>query len=546
MQELRLVPAAVGVWVGALCCLLWGPVWAGGALAVGAGACVLYKEYGQAILVAGLGAASTLGTQLRCVLASRWEQTGHAQGSVVGIISGQPRELASGGYLIRMNVDGYPAAMPVFMEDLPPHAVPGAHVEAIGRVGESTVPGVGTVTINGDIAVHAGPQGMARLADYVRTTFDQAVQAQVGEATRGLIPGMVLGDTSSQSDAEQQMYIDTGLSHLSAVSGSNVAIVTSAAVIATTLLRLGLRYRLAAATAALLLFAGLVGPDPSVLRASVTGLVGLTAVMASTRAEPIHALCFSIIGLVLVDPDLAVHYGFALSVAATAGIVALSPLLYRALAFTQWPDIVVRALAVAIAADIATMPIVALMAGQVSLVSVVANVLVAPVVPPITVLGLLACVLSLLPGGFEALVLWIVEPLAWWVQAVAAYGANLPSATVNASPPVVLVCYGWIVAGFLLHRPRVTFAVVAALLLGTNVSFHAARPIDPTTLRAHVVETKEDVEPIPAGTELVVVLEDGRPHRFPVVTTSGIPVLFPNRDGRVVLYADGTQRLLGP
>ena len=110
----------------------------------------------------------------------------------------------------------------------------------------------------------------------------------------------------------------------------------------------------------------------------------------------------------------------------------------------------------------------------------------------------------------------------------------------------MLVCYGWIVAGFLLHRPRVTFAVVAALLLGSNVSLHAARPIDPATLRAHVVETKEDVEPIPAGTELVVVLEGGRPHRFPVVTTSGIPVLFPNRDGRVVLYADGTQRLLGP
>ena len=51
MQELRLVPAAVGVWAGALCCLLWGPVWAGGALAVGAGVCVLYKEYGQAIPV---------------------------------------------------------------------------------------------------------------------------------------------------------------------------------------------------------------------------------------------------------------------------------------------------------------------------------------------------------------------------------------------------------------------------------------------------------------------------------------------------------------
>lgn len=512
---------------------------------------MLYREYGQAILVAGLGIASTLGTHLRGVLAHRWEathpdQSGQVPKSVVGTIIGHPRELASGGYLTRIHVEGYPAAIPAFSEKLPPHAVPGAHVEVIGALGESTVPGVGAVTINGDIAVLAGPQGMAKLAEHVRSTFDQSVQAQVGEATRGLIPGMVLGDTSSQSDAEQQTYIDTGLSHLSAVSGSNVAIVTSAAVIIATLLGFGLRYRLAAAAGSLLLFAGLVGPEPSVLRASVTGLVSLTAIMASTRTEPIHALCLSIIGLVLVDPDLAVNFGFALSVAATAGIVALSPLLYRALAFTQWPDIVVRALAVAIAADIATMPIIALMAGQVSLVSVAANVLVAPVVPPITVLGLLACVLSLLPGGVEAIVLWLVEPLAWWVHAVASFGADLPSATVRASPPVVLVGYGWIVAGFLLRRPRATLALTTVLLISCNVPFYSARTVDPMTLRAHVVETKEDVEPIPAGTEIVVVLEGGRPHSYPVVTPTGIPVLFPNRDGRVLLYTDGTQRLLGP
>ena len=110
----------------------------------------------------------------------------------------------------------------------------------------------------------------------------------------------------------------------------------------------------------------------------------------------------------------------------------------------------------------------------------------------------------------------------------------------------MLVGYGWIVAGFLLRRPRATLALTTVLLIGCNVPFHSARTVDPMTLRAHVVETKEDVEPIPAGTEIVVVLEGGRPHSYPVVTPTGIPVLFPNRDGRVLLYTDGTQRLLGP
>lgn len=547
MQELRLAPAAVAVWAGALCCLVWGVPSAVIVVMVGAAACIACKEFGQAILVTGLGLASVAGTELRRAAARAWDfgQT-ISTGQLFGTVRGQPRELTDGGYLTRVSVEGYPAPIPVFTDELSAGSVPGAHVSVTGRIGESTVPGIGTVTINGDVEVVTGPAGMARVLEHVRSTFGEAVHAHVGEATSGLIPGMVLGDTQFQTETEQQAYIDTGLSHLSAVSGSNVAIVTSAAVIVATLLGLGLRARLAAAAVALVVFAGLVGPDPSVLRASVSGLVGLTAVVASSRAEPIHALCLAVIGLVLVDPDLAVHYGFVLSVAATGGIVVVSPLLYRALAFTRWPDIIVRALAVALAADIVTMPIIALMSGRVSLVSVVANVLVAPVVPAVTVLGLIACLLALAPGGLELVLLWCIEPLAWWVHFVAVRGAALPVSTIDASPVVVLVCYGWVVAGFLLRRPRATLAVTAAVLIGTHVPLHTARELDVSTLNAHVVATKEDVEPVPAGTHIVVVLEGGRPHRYPVVTPAGLPVIFPNRDGRVAVYTDGTQRLLGP
>ena len=196
---------------------------------------------------------------------------------------------------------------------------------------------------------------------------------------------------------------------------------------------------------------------------------------------------------------------------------------------TRWPDILVRALAVAVAADVATMPIVAMMAGKVSLVSVGANVVVAPVVGPVTVLGLAVAVLSLVPGGLETPVLWCVEPMAWWVHTVARTGAGIPGATVAATPLVALVVYGWVVAGVLAGRPRVTLCATVACV----AMFAApAQPtsIDPAGKRAHVVDTVEEVEPVPAGAELVVVLEGGPARTRPVATREGIPVIFPNRE----------------
>ena len=548
MQELRLAPAALVMWGATICCLLIGLLPAGFFVVATALVFFCAREKGQAILVAGLGAASLICTSLRIRIATSFALSHEVGRSAEfpATVLGQPKPLSSGGFLTNVSLDGYPAKIPVFAPELDDSVVSGASVAVSGQVRESTFPGIGTVTVNGEVDTVAAPRGFAAFAHHVRATFGQSVQANVGDAAGGLIPGMVLGDTQYQTEAEQQAYIDTGLSHLSAVSGANVAIVTTFAIVVASLVGLGLRGRLIAAAIALSLFAALIGPDPSVLRASVTGLVGVVAVVASARVEPIHALCLSVIVLIFIDPDLAVHFGFALSVAATAGIVALNPLLYRALAVTGWPDIVVRALAVAIAADLATIPIIALMTGQVSLVSVAANVLVAPVVPLITVLGLIAVVLALLPGGLEVVLLRAMEPFAWWVHKVATWGSEMPFALIDATPAAALVAYGWIVAGLVAGRPRLTFATIVSLILVLQAPFAGhGRTLDPGQLTAHVVESKEDVEPIPAGTQVVVVLESGRPHSRPVQTASGIPVLFPNRDGPVRLYADGTQELRG-
>lgn len=326
--------------------------------------------------------------------------------------------------------------------------------------------------------------------------------------TRGLLRGLVLGDTSLQTETEKRVYQVTGLSHLSAVSGANISLVTSAAAIV--LRPAGPRLQIAGSLAALVAYACLVGPEPSVLRASVTGVVGLLAVLNSARMQPAHALSLGVLGLLLWDASLARSFGFALSVAATAGIVALHPLIYRALTPLRLPEVLARALAVSIAADCSTMPLVALMTGKVSLVAVLANVIVAPAVAPATILG---CLAVLAPP-----LLVLAQPFTWWIFHVAHGCATLGLGTVEATPLGVAVAYGWIGLG-LRYRPRATASVVCALAIAI-----AWRPPLP---------------PVTGGG--IVMLEEGPPHKRPVRTPGGTPVLYPNRDGPVTVHADGRQ-----
>nr|VDG63067.1 ComEC family competence protein [Streptococcus thermophilus] len=533
MSELRLVPAAATVWAATLIAIVYGIRPATVLVVAIAAAALMARQPGHAMLTAGLGACTLAVTWAR-IVAAQARQIGN---TVIGTVSGTPRDVTGGGWVVNVSVSGYPVPVPVFTEDVPDSVAAGSPVEVSGQVGESSRPGVGTVVINGDVSVLGPPTGFAAWAGAVREKFASAVECTVGEHSQGLIPGMVLGDVSLQSATEQQAYVDTGLSHLSAVSGANCMYVATAALLAARLMRAGLRLQLITAGCALLVYAGLVGPEPSVLRASVSGLVGFVAVISSTRAEPIHALCLSVIGLVLVDSDLAVDYAFALSVAATAGIVAVAPLFYRLLAPLGWPDIVNRALSVALAADLATAPIIAAMVGQVSVVSVLANVLVSPVTGAVTVLGMAAAILAQIHTGLAAPVLWIIAPMAGWIRTVAEVGSGMPGTTVGAAPLAVVVFYGWVIAGFWAGRPRLTMAcgvaVMASAVITAAWGATGGQDLrDVETLHAHVVNTEEEVEPVPPGTQLVVVLDPAAGEQTrPVFTRGGIPVIYPGRDG---------------
>ena len=137
-----------------------------------------------------------------------------------------------------------------------------------------------------------------------------------------------------------------------------------------------------------------------------------------------------------------------------------------------------------------------------------------------------------------------MEPFTWWIHTVAAGCQGLPVSTVSASPLVVLLAYGWIVAGLLLGHPIKTLGIVVGILTAASCAGaqHRAPVVPLDSIAVHVVETEEEVGSAPPGTQAIIVRSgEGRPRDRPSRTKEGIPVLYPARDGPVSLHADGTQ-----
>src|SRR4051812_30395890 len=179
------------------------------------------------------------------------------------------------------------------------------------------------------------------------------------------------------------------------MSGANVAIVLAGVLRPLRRRAVDRRVQAGAAGLALMGFVVLAGPGASVMRAAAMGAVTLLALASGRPRAAVPALGAAVCVLLLLDPGLARDPGFALSVAATAGIVLLAPGWSRRLRQCGCWAVLADAVAVSAAAGVVTAPIVAGLSGTVSLVSVPANLLVAPAVPAATVLGLLAAGLGL-------------------------------------------------------------------------------------------------------------------------------------------------------
>lgn len=354
--------------------------------------------------------------------------------------------------------------------------VPGQAVEFQARV---DLPGRRDLTVVMLLA-QGSPQNVGglpwwqRVARSVRTDFATATSRALPPEPAGLLPALVDGDTSALPDELREEFEIAGLEHLCVVSGANFTILLGAVLLVVRVLTLGPRAGALVAGAALVMFVIIARPDPSVLRAGAMGAITLLALVTGRRKQALPALCAAIIGLLAVWPALAVSAGFALSVCATAGLILLAPSWADWLRARGWRRVPAEIFAVAAGAFVVTTPLMVALDGKVSLVAIFANILVEPVIAPITVIGAIGAMLACVWLPLAVLVVRCAAPPMWWLLFVAEHVADVPDSSVEVPGGLlggliacVVVAVGIVALRFAVIRRvvlTVAFGVAAAAI----------------------------------------------------------------------------------
>lgn len=259
------------------------------------------------------------------------------------------------------------------------------------------------------------PPGYQRWASGLRAGLVSAAERALPSDAAGLLPALVVGDVSGLDEDLVADFRAAGLTHLTAVSGANFTLVVGSALALARATSLGPRPAAAIAGVVLVAFAIIARPSPSVLRAAVMSAVALLALVTARRKQAMPALAAAVLGLLAWQPALAVAPGFALSVAATGALIVIAPILVAYLE-RLLPKLLAEAVAVAVAAHLGTMPILMALGSPVGVIAMLANLLVAPVIAPITVLGAVAAVvMPITETGAEIAARATGPPLAWLI-----------------------------------------------------------------------------------------------------------------------------------
>ncbi|WP_370864879.1 ComEC/Rec2 family competence protein [Nocardioides agariphilus] len=443
VPDLRLPLLGLAAWMGALA-VRWEPVASFGALAAVVAAVLSISLAGVrwprrrraaltavAVLVVGAGVGVVAVTRLQAVrdgpVARLAEQ--RAVVTLTARVTDDPARIAGrfgDQVLVRVEVSHRQAVL-VFGDTTWERVAIGERVRLTGRLAPSDDDEVAaTVSPRGPPVRTAAASLGWRASEALRTSIRQSV-AHRPQAQAALVPALVDGDDTDLPTELTEDFRTTGLTHLTAVSGTNLTLVVGFLLVVARWAGVRGRWLAGVGAAGIVGFVLLARTEPSVLRAAAMGAVALLGLGRGGWHRGVRGLGAAVVVLLLLDPRLAVQPGFALSVLATGGILLAAPAWRDAMG--RWlPRWLAEAVAVPAAAQLACTPLVAAISGQVSLVAVLANLLVAPLVGPATVLGLLGGLVGLASDRAAQLVGILAGWCVAWIIWVAQRGATLPGA----------------------------------------------------------------------------------------------------------------------
>ena len=408
--------------------------------------------------------------------------------------------------------------------------------QGIGAIGEARA---------ADVAGREGGPSAAILG--LRDALLTGLNRIVPEPEAALGAGILLGVRTAIAPEIDEAFERAGLTHVVAISGWNIAIVAGlVGAAARPLERRAGRVATAALVAATVAgYVVLTGATPSVVRAALMAGALVVARLGGSPAHAASALGLAALVMLVAAPSVLWDIGFQLSLLATAGVLWFGAPIERRLA--AWPALVREPIALTLAAQITTLPVILVNFERLSLVAPIANVLVVPLVPLAMLLSAIAAVTGVVASTVPVPVVsdglaWLAGGAAWLVlKAMIFLGttvASIPYASVDVSVPAP-IAVAWL--------PIVALAGWA-LAPGPPKSEAGAAESAGSASRAGLADVARRVtRPLPIAAGLVVALglasvaqaADGRLHVTVLDVGQGDAILIEAPTGATMLVDGG-------
>jgi competence protein ComEC len=455
--------------------------------------------------------------------------------------------------------DGEPLSEPARLE-LPPKRAPpqGAVIEAVVRVvsprgdeggfDEAAYlrrQGVHVVLRADSYRVVGRRGGVGGVADRLRRHLVRAMAPGLSGERRAVVAGVVLGEDEGLDQELRDRFRASGLYHLLAVSGQNIAYVVAGVILLAWALGIP---RWAAEIGALAAVGGYVlavGWQPSVVRAGIAGALASLAWLASRPRDRWYFLLGGAAALLAWNPYSLREPGFQLSFAAVAAIFLFVPRLARSLEGYPVPRGLATVVAVSACCGVATAPILWLHFGTVPLYSVASNALAAPIVAPLLGLALGAAALEPLLPEAAASLAWVNGWLAAYLAGSARLVGGLPYAqasSLGALGAVAAVGGAVAVAFRVPSRRGRRLLALAGMVLALVAAWHMrpreAPPPPPTGLRITFLDVGQGDSVLVRVPEGAVLVDEGPPEahvadqlrRLGVRRLAAVVLTHPQRD----------------
>ena len=288
--------------------------------------------------------------------------------------------------------------------------------------------------------------GIGGVSDRLRVWLGHSVARGLDGERAALLRGIVLGDDGGLSDNLRRRFRASGLYHLLAVSGQNVALVAAGALVLAWLLGLSRGVGEVGALLSIGAYALAVGPQPSVVRAGIAGALASLAWLTARMADRWHFLLLGAVALLAWNPYTLFDAGFQLSFVAVAAIFLLVPRLERALEGYPIPGWLREAVAVSAACGLATAPVMWIQFHAVSLVTIPANALAAPAMVPLLWLAFASAAIAPFVPAATSTLAWINGWLAAYIATCARVVGGLPGAQIRSTRALLLLLAGGLLA----------------------------------------------------------------------------------------------------